>query len=593
MSLIIPKRAAFTFLIANLLFLGAVQGQAKIWDRGGGNNNWSDAANWNPDGLPTAMDDVIIPDNFTVNVNIPGVCKSLLLQSGPNNTILSIDNGQSLTVSGGIVLEAPTANNRRKRINVNTATLSCASITMAATGNGNRDCDVRITTGTVTVSGDITMNGASNENAMRFSNSGTGTLNIGGSMAGGNFIHTNSSTVNYNGAGPQSVKGDTYGNLTFSGGGLKTLAGTTTVNRVCTFNLGIVNSTAANTLIFGNNGSVSGGSNNSHVNGPVRRNSNSIFTFPTGNAGKYAPITISASSSDFTAQYFNTAPTQGSGTGIDHVSSTEYWQLTRNNGGNQVTVTLSWNSAERSGLVTDLTALRVARYLSGTSYADMGGFGVGTTAAGTITSTATSPNNNTTWLYTLGSSLALPTNPLPIELTSFSGRQEAQYISLRWSTATEQNNDYMAVERSADGRTFQELGRVQGAGTTLEPQEYSFLDEKPLRGLNYYRLRQVDFDGAVEYHKVISVEFYGKGSAIGVSAFPNPANEMLYASWAASTEQPATLRVLDMTGRQVAQYTAQAGAASFELPLNNLPAGLYFLEVRQGSEVEVVRFRKE
>ncbi|MCB0556998.1 MAG: hypothetical protein KDD02_25850, partial [Phaeodactylibacter sp.] len=70
-------------------------------------------------------------------------------------------------------------------------------------------------------------------------------------------------------------------------------------------------------------------------------------------------------------------------------------------------------------------------------------------------------------------------------------------------------------------------GRVQGAGTTLEPQEYSFIDEKPLRGLNYYRLRQVDFDGAVEYHKVISVEYKGKSSAIGVSAFPNPANEML------------------------------------------------------------------
>ena len=181
----------------------------------------------------------------------------------------------------------------------------------------------------------------------------------------------------------------------------------------------------------------------------------------------------------------------------------------------------------------------------------------------------------------------------PIELLYFRGEAFLSSIHLSWSTATEHNNDYMAVERSADGMKFEELGRVKGAGTTEEPQEYTFVDENPIRGLNYYRLRQVDFDGAFEYHKTISVLFTGKSSGLGVQAFPNPAQATLQASWAAHADQPTSLILLDMTGRQLAQYQTQAGVSTFEVPLSNLPAGLYFLQARQGQEMEVLRFRKE
>lgn len=182
---------------------------------------------------------------------------------------------------------------------------------------------------------------------------------------------------------------------------------------------------------------------------------------------------------------------------------------------------------------------------------------------------------------------------LPVELLSFNGEKRTSSIHLHWRTATEQNNDYMAVERSADGVKFEELGRVKGAGDTQAPQEYSFVDEGPIRGLNYYRLRQVDFDGAFEYHKTISVLFQGKESELGVKAFPNPAqNGSLQASWAAAPDQPTTLQVLDMTGRKLAEYQAPAGASTYELPLSSIPSGLYILQASQGERTETLRFRR-
>ena len=189
--------------------------------------------------------------------------------------------------------------------------------------------------------------------------------------------------------------------------------------------------------------------------------------------------------------------------------------------------------------------------------------------------------------YILGPTL------FPIELTSFAGRPVSNTIHLSWRTATEQNNDYMAVERSADGAKFEELGRVKGAGNTEEPQEYSFVDENPYRGMNYYRLRQVDFDGAFEYHKTIGVLFDRKSNGLGVQAFPNPAQASLQARWAPDASRPTILRLLDITGRKLAEYQAPAGSATFELPLNGLPAGLYFLHASQGSISETMRFRKQ
>ena len=119
--------------------------------------------------------------------------------------------------------------------------------------------------------------------------------------------------------------------------------------------------------------------------------------------------------------------------------------------------------------------------------------------------------------FTFGS--LTDTDPLPIELVSFSGQQRESNVLLSWETATEINNDYFTIEKSDDDLEFFELGRIPGAGTSLTSQFYNYLDPTPGK-LNYYRLRQTDFDGTFETSAVIFVIF--EADKIHGIFYPNP-----------------------------------------------------------------------
>jgi len=84
---------------------------------------------------------------------------------------------------------------------------------------------------------------------------------------------------------------------------------------------------------------------------------------------------------------------------------------------------------------------------------------------------------------------------LPIELLSFKGRPEKDRVMLSWETATETNNDYFTIEKSLDGVSWEPIGTVPGAGTSLFTNTYEFPDFHPDIGTNYYRLSQTDYDG--------------------------------------------------------------------------------------------------
>jgi hypothetical protein len=101
-------------------------------------------------------------------------------------------------------------------------------------------------------------------------------------------------------------------------------------------------------------------------------------------------------------------------------------------------------------------------------------------------------------------------SPLPIELISFQAIINDQKVEIRWTTATEINNDFFTMERSLDARDWGILGTVNGAGTTSQVQKYSFTDNFPHDGIAYYRLKQTDFDGSFEYFGPIAVAF-GEG----------------------------------------------------------------------------------
>ncbi len=183
--------------------------------------------------------------------------------------------------------------------------------------------------------------------------------------------------------------------------------------------------------------------------------------------------------------------------------------------------------------------------------------------------------------------------PLPVTLTSFQARAGNSFISLYWTTASELNNDYIAVERSADGVEFQEIGRVKGQGTTEQPQDYQFTDAQPLPGINYYRLRQVDFDGTMEYHKVVAVDFRPKGAAAKeLTAFPSPATDALQVRLAAPFQTEAIYTITDLQGRVVLRGVFPAQSAQETISIQSLPSGLFVLSLFHDGRTEAVRFGK-
>lgn len=111
-------------------------------------------------------------------------------------------------------------------------------------------------------------------------------------------------------------------------------------------------------------------------------------------------------------------------------------------------------------------------------------------------------------------------NNLPIELLSFTGEKVDDDVLLRWSTASEEGNDFFTIFRSLDMQAWQEIRVVPGAGTSQSRIDYQLVDEFPHLGTNYYKLRQTDFDGTFADSHVIAVDFDVGNTFI---AFPNPA----------------------------------------------------------------------
>jgi hypothetical protein len=110
--------------------------------------------------------------------------------------------------------------------------------------------------------------------------------------------------------------------------------------------------------------------------------------------------------------------------------------------------------------------------------------------------------------------------PLPITLLGFSGEKTGKAIQLKWSTATEINNSYFTIERSSDGKEFAELGKVKGAGNSNYIRNYNFSDENPFEGINYYRVKQTDFDGQFSYTPVIAIRNRFENEKLKI--LPNP-----------------------------------------------------------------------
>ena len=195
-------------------------------------------------------------------------------------------------------------------------------------------------------------------------------------------------------------------------------------------------------------------------------------------------------------------------------------------------------------------------------------------------------------LFTLGSAA----NPLPVELLSFSAEAVGAAVQLAWRTASEKNSAYFSIERSTDGREFVAIGQVAAQGSKASPSAYAFLDKKlagsPAAQLTYYRLRQVDTDGAASYSPVRTVAAGALAGPAVLEAFPTLTTDgQLHLRYAGPALTPAaTLEIYSLAGRLLRRLPA-AGVAT--LPVDGLAPGSYLLRLTTAAGPVQVRFAVE
>lgn len=177
---------------------------------------------------------------------------------------------------------------------------------------------------------------------------------------------------------------------------------------------------------------------------------------------------------------------------------------------------------------------------------------------------------------------------LPVTLSSFSATDAGDKVSVKWTTAKEINSDYFAVERSADGYVFEEIGRKDAAGNNNTPLPYAFTDNAPLQGKSYYRLRQVDIDEKMVYSPVVTV--VRKSNAITLS--PSPAADLLQIRLDETPDEDGLWQVFDMAGRLVQSGTWAAEATTDAIDVSTFESGIYVFRLMAGQEMLVKKFRK-
>jgi hypothetical protein len=170
---------------------------------------------------------------------------------------------------------------------------------------------------------------------------------------------------------------------------------------------------------------------------------------------------------------------------------------------------------------------------------------------------------------------------VPVELVSFTAAQNNNSVTLNWTTVTETNNSGFQVERSS-GDDFVSLGFVQGSGSTVEKQNYTFVDENITPGTYSYRLKQVDFDGTFEYSSVIEIEVSGPREFTLNQNYPNPFNPSTIINFTLPVDAKVSLKIFDVLGQEVMTLVNNnlgAGIHEYNFDASSFNSGVYFYRI--------------
>ncbi|MBL3656619.1 T9SS type A sorting domain-containing protein [Fulvivirga sediminis] len=172
------------------------------------------------------------------------------------------------------------------------------------------------------------------------------------------------------------------------------------------------------------------------------------------------------------------------------------------------------------------------------------------------------------------------TGTLPVEFLYVNAVSVNNIVKISWATGSELNNDFFTIERSIDGLTFQEIGTVDGAGNSAETIEYLFEDYSPNNGVNYYRVKQTDFDGKYDYSVLVHI-FNEQVRSLEVTAYPNPVTDQLNVRVDGFGSEEVMIQLTDSRGMNVFSQTYDANFDNVaKINVSGLTKGIYIVTLK-------------
>ncbi len=187
--------------------------------------------------------------------------------------------------------------------------------------------------------------------------------------------------------------------------------------------------------------------------------------------------------------------------------------------------------------------------------------------------------------------------PLPIELLSFTGSNEGTYNRLNWVTATEVNTNRFEVEKSTDRiSVWKFLESVPAAGNSTTSLNYSIIDNQPVVGNNYYRLKIIDIDGTVSFSKIINIPLGVKEDNGFARVYPNPTSGNLNVEIQSTTNFETNVIAYDLVGKKIydQKTSIEKGLNTLQIDFSNFASGVYVLQFSDvKGKIRTTKFVKE
>jgi uncharacterized protein YaiE (UPF0345 family) len=484
--------------------------------------------------LATTLNNAVIKGNL----NIQG--SSIVNMTNSASTPAS---GTSLTVEGNLNISSGTLDLQESASGASSLLKLWGSLTVSAGATLN-------TSATGLSTNELELNGTAQQ-----------TLNVAGSISGQTRIKINNSAGIVSTA-DLTLPASTNSRLTLTTGNI---------------NMG-------SNLLFIQNPSttaLAGGTVSSHIIGKLRRATNTAavaYLFPVSNsATELASVKVypaDAASNQFQAEFFrpNTYPRNGASlpSGIAGISN-YYWDLTRPSGSSAADLQFVYGGLANNGGITATGDVRVLHWTGSAPWENLGGTDAGGNAVDVAGVTSFSP-------FALGS----VTQSLPARLISFSGYRQNNINILKWETATEQNSKGFYIERSADGSNFTDVGFVASrsqSGNSNTTLGYQFTDNQAAGPLQYYRLRQADFNGRETRSAIIVINGKAPAGLTIITASPNPVKNITNVMISLPAREVITINIYDSQGKIVKtqQASMYEGTNTAEVNLSNLQPGTYIM----------------